>query len=365
MVHGGPEVRGILAVAVVVLATGCAPAEDRQTTDLDVDRAFRAAQDPWAAPAGISFPTGVYGGNDLLREIGGRGARHPGLPGHGAVELEVRAAIAAGWKLVGAECASNRAAVAAVARGTSLDDAMITTLTSDGPEVILTTSVPHHLDGSWPALPAVRLEESCLVGGNAQTPLPDDLPFGPLPGDDAGPSFEDFEPWQRDTISDEERALVDEVLADPLLSAAGVAVSVDYAADYLRTGDNWREALTGDATIASEASSTRESVAEVVKDSGWVLTWARCGDGIATEATVRIPAEGGTVTAHLRSQVPGEVTIFLGLPVPEAPLTYPQVDDVAVLETSQCLGSAPLGTGVVIEGTPVALPSRLHPYLAN
>lgn len=353
--------RVTLALVVVALATGCSPGIDRQTTDLDVDRAFRAAQDPWAAPESLTFPTGVYGGNDLLREIGGRAARYPGTRGHEAIVVEVRAAVTTGWRLVGAECASARQAVAVVARGDSLDDGSITTLTSDGPLVTLGTSVPHHLDGSWPALPAVALDQSCLAGGSAETPLPDDLPFGPLPGEDAEPSLEDFEPWQRDTISDDELALVDEVVADPLLADAGVETSISNTETSLRTGDTWRSAVTGEARLTSPANTTRQSLAEVINDSRWVLTWVKCGDGIATEATVRVPAQGGTVTARLRSQTPGEVTVSLGLLVPEAPLTYAQVEDVPALETSRCLGAASLGAALVVEGTPVALPSRLHP----
>lgn len=363
MVHGGPEVRRALPLAALLVALAACSAPELQTTGVDVDRAFRAAQDPWAAPQSVDFPTQMYGSADPLRDAGSRSVTYSGVGAPEIARIEITAAQESGWTLASVECAEEPRFTIALTRGDAdLDQAALALLSVDKHAADVRLLVPHHGDGSWPQTSAVELAETCIEGGPLNE-APASLPFGLLPGDGASPPLEDFEPWQRDTVSDDERAVVDEVLADPLLAGIDLDDPVEVAEMSLDTGDNWRQGLSTGTTIRSEARTTREAVAEVVNESDWILTWARCDEWSGTQATARIPVARGTVTAFLSSTNPGMVSVSVTLPVPEAPLTYPQVEEVPALRSSRCLGTGDLGPGVTLEGIPVALPRRLHPYL--
>ncbi|MEO5665842.1 MAG: hypothetical protein ABIR39_21445 [Nocardioides sp.] len=348
---------------LALLLAGCSSTStELQTTGVDVERAFNASRDPWAAPTGLTFPSQEYGGANVLRDAGSRSTEYPGLAPAKVARLEIAAALESGWTLASVACAEDPRYTAVLTKGEDLDDSVLAELTVEGPAAGVSLQVPHHLDGSWPSTTPVALDETCLAAGQLNEP-PTDLPFDPYPGDGASPSLDDFDPWQRDSLSDEENALMEQILADPLLAAAGAGINVTELG--LRTGDTWRAALTGGASVEVQAASTRAAVSQVVEDSDWVLTWAACGAGRQTEATLRIPVEGGTITARLTSTRRDTVEVSLGLPVPEAPLTYAQIEDVPALESSRCLGSEPLGSKVLLEGIPVALPNRLHPYLGQ
>lgn len=352
--------RRILPLAVLALAlVGCSSPE-LQTTDLDVERAFNAARDPWAAPETVVFPSQEYGGANVLRDAGSRTTAYPGVAPRKIARLEIDAALAAGWTVASVACADRPLVTAALTKGEDLDDSALAILSVDGPEALVSLHVPHHLDGSWPATTSVSLDETCLSGGAANE-SPTDLPFEPFSGDGASPPLDDFEPWQRDTLNDTEFELVARVAADPFI----VEIGAEVLEPDLRTGDNWRSGVGASAVVKAASDSTRASVTDVLARSGWTGTWVSCGAHLPTSATARLPVEGGTVVARLTSTTPGEVDIDLSIGVPEAPLSWPTVNDVPALADSRCLGTGDLGSGLTLEGVPVAVPDRIHPYLLS
>src|SRR5690606_30432648 len=120
-------------------------------------------------------------------------------------------------------------------------------------------SVPHHLDGSWPEATPVELSETCVAGGTVDAPAPEP-PFDPYPGDGGEPPLEEFEPWQRDELDDEETALREAVMTDPFVSGLGV----DLLDVRLDTGDNRRHSGNVEATVIARGATPRESVVDVI-----------------------------------------------------------------------------------------------------
>lgn len=349
------------ALALTLALAGCSTTStELQTTEVDVERAFTAARDPWAAPSNVVFPSQEYGGANVLRDAGSRSTSYPELGARRIALLEIGAALDHGWTLASLTCLQGPIFIASLTKGDDLDDSSLAVLHVERPEARVSLHVPHHLDGSWPTTTPVTLDDTCLGGGAGNEP-PTDLPFDPYPGDGGSPPLEDFEPWQRDGLSEDESELVARVAADPFVAEVGAEIREPE----LRTGDNWRSGVVTGAVVSASVDSTRASVADVLARSGWTATWVSCGDGMPTTATARLPVDGGTVVARLTSTVPGEVDITITIGVPEAPLSWPSVDDVPALADSQCLGADDLKVGLTLEGVPVAVPDRLHPYLAQ
>lgn len=345
--------------ALALMLVGCSSPE-LQTTSVDVERALEAAQDPWAAPSSVTFPSQEYGGANVLRDAGSRTTSYPGLGARTIAQIEIAAALDAGWTLASVACAEEPRFTAALTKGDDLDQAALATLIVDEPAATVLLEVPHHLDGSWPSTTPTDLDESCLAGGPTNEP-PTDLPFDPYPGDGASPSLDDYEPWQRATLSDAEAELGAQVVADPFLTDLGAELGVPD----LRAGDNWRSGLGTRGVARSRHDSTRASVADALQRSGWTATWVSCGGDLPTSATARLPVEGGTVVARLTSTTPGRVDVRVTIGVPETPLSWPTVDEAPALADSRCLGTGDLGSGLILEGVPVAIPDRLHPFLAG
>lgn len=349
-----------LAASLLALAACSTSSPELQTTGVDVDRAFTAASDPWAAPTSVVFPSQEYGGANVLRDAGSRTTTYPGLGARKIALLEVDAALNAGWTLASVGCEEGPVLTASLTRGKDLDDSALARLSVDGPEAQVSLHVPHHLDGSWPSTTPIDLDQTCLAGGPANEPVAK-LPFEPYPGDDDSPGPDDFEPWQRDRLSGAEAALTAAVGADPFVEKIGAEV----VEPDLRTGDNWRTGLGAAAVVPATGETTRASMADVLARSGWTATWASCGDNLPTSATAVLAIDTATVVARLTSTAPGTVEIDVTMGVPEAPLSWPSVDDVPALTDSQCLGTGDLGTGLTLEGVPVAVPHRIHPYLGQ
>lgn len=347
-----------LAALLLALAACSTSSPELQTTGVDVDRAFTAARDPWAAPTSVVFPSQEYGGANVLRDAGSRTTTYPGLAAAKVARLEIDSALDAGWTLGSVECAESPRFTAALTRGDSLSDSALAVLGVDDGEANVALSVPHHLDGSWPSTTPIDLDQTCLAGGPANEPVAT-LPFEPYPGDDDSPGRDDFEPWQRDRLSGAEAALTAAVGADPFVEEIGAEV----VEPDLRTGDNWRSGLGAGAVVPATGDTTRASMADVLDRSGWTATWVSCGDDLPTAATALLPINTATVVARLTSTTPGTVEIAITVGVPEAPLTWPSVDDVPALTGSRCLGTGAVGPGLTLEGVPVAVPRRIHPYL--
>lgn len=354
---------GVLALAALATAgAGCT----RQETDLasgpvDLARAERAWADPWLAPADAAVPTYVYGTNGSVeRSVGSRTTTYDGSPA-AAVAREVGAAVDGGWTLLTADCRPTRV-VAQVARGDGLDDQVLATVTAEpaggdaAPTATTTVDgvVPHHADGSWPLpAPAAR---TCLDGGSAGAGVPvADLvapPEEPLPGDAAQDGPADVG-WERDEPDADDRALLEDLAADPWAAAVGAEVRLPT----LRTGDNDRAVTPARGTVADDLAGV---VDDMVGGTGaWEPTWAACGGG-AVDARLRLVTDHGTAVARLvQDAATGRRTAWeVTVPVPEGPAADP---DVPALGSSRCLDAPPPADGLRVEGTPVAVPADLQP----
>lgn len=352
-------------IVPLLTAAGCTSPE-LQTTRVDVERTFAAAGDPWAAPTTLSFPSQMYGGSNVLRQAGARETRYPGHGDRQVAQLEVAAARSEGWSLVAATCGDGEPSVSLVlSKGDGLADGALAEVEVRDGEARVVLQVPHHRDGSWPSHPALTPASTCLGGGQVDQP-PVRLPFEPHPGDGAEPSLEDFEPWQRDSLSREERAFREDLMAEPFVAS----LDLDLLDVSLDTGDNWRHDGSGTVSLPGRAATTRASVAaQVAAMPGWQATWASCGRGLPASASLMREVDGTVVTVRLTSSTADEIEVLLGLPIPEVPSLDKYLDDTPALADSRCLAEttreAALPEGLLVEGTPVALPGSLHPYLGG
>lgn len=362
------EVLGAM-VLVPLLAACSSEADEHASTGTDVRRAEDAWRDPWLAPTDLRVPTSAYGSDGYVsRFVGDRSYVAAHAPS-AAVEQEVRAALADGWALVGATCAK-RKVVAQLSRGADLDDAVLgavigTASRRGTSEVQVAGQVPHHADGSWPLLDADPVDPgaTCLAGGSGETPLVE-LPYDPTAG--AGePGRDDFEGWQRDELSDDEQALLDDLATDPWVVATlpDPEQSLTTVGE-LRTGDSDRFGVQASGELPGRARDPRAAVAAVVDTmTGWEATWAACSPGPRGMVDVRLRrvTDAGVATVRLLHDATSSgVRWQLNTPLPEGP-DPSWVAEAPALDGSRCLGGAPLADGVTVEGEPVSLPTHLQP----
>ena len=358
----------MIAAVLLPLAACSDDADDLASTGTDLARAERVWQDPWAAPTELAVPTFGYGSNGhVVRLAGTRETAYTGAPRAAALR-ETRAALAGGWSLYAAIC-SPHTVRAQVVRGDTLDDrALVTVEATRKPGAAFSTVrvvalVPHHADGSWPVdAAATTPRDTCLAGGpqGELATLPDE----PTEGDAAEDGASGVG-WDRDRLTDGDRALVDEVAQDPWLAS----VDADLAPPSLRTGDSRRFGTFASGTVpAAEVGGTGgnqdagQDVAAVVADMrDWELTWASCTTGTAA-ATLRLAGPDGLAVAHLQSSpATGRgVAWTVHLPMPEGPDAN-WVATTPALADSRCLDGSPPPRRLVVEGQPVGVPVRLQP----
>lgn len=342
----------LIAVAACLLA-GCSRGAEGLPTGLDFQRAQTVWSDPWLAPDRALVPEAGWGSPDgyVRREAGTRTTAYRGGTPEAVLSREVAAALARGWVLTGATCTDQHAV--SLARGDGLDSGAtaVAVATREGRalEVVVTGSVPHHLDGSWPA-PGAELDpaDTCLKGG-PDTELVDvslSEPFGEVQDTDGTESE-----WQRDEGGPEQAQLLEAVNEDPWVQEIGLNVgSADLAAD-----DAMRRAPTGRAEV------TGTPLTDLVDGmGGWELTWASCGRGRPTELTARFLTGVGSAVARI-SAVGDRVTVSVALPMPEAPVNE-WVSGVPKLDAdARCLAGPPPGRRIVTEGIPVATVAESQP----
>lgn len=342
-------------LGLLLLGTsGCAQDPAGLPTEVDFERAQRVWSDPWLAPDQALVPGAAWGSPDgwVTREAGIRTTDYRDSQPLVALTREVTSALAEGWRLTGARCDGQPAA--SLVRGEGLETGTVAVARTDdlGPvtRVTVTGSVPHHLDGSWPA-PAdeLTLADSCLSGGDAAGASVDDLDRGPPEDPPDDPARPDSDEWDRESPSADEEALLDAVNADPWIATLGLSISADLSAD-----DALRRAP--DATLTLDGQPLTEVVAAM---SDWELTWMSCGRGRATEATARLVTDAGIAVARLTG-LSRRTEVTVTLPLPEAPAPD-WVAEVPSLADPSCLPGAPRGPRIVLEGIPVATVSVSQP----
>lgn len=360
------------------LLSGCLPNDGRNYSNAtDVSRAQRVWSDPWLANEAPSVAGPSAFGSSFRRGVAGRGYTTQVAP-LTIVTTEVRAAITAGWRLVGAQCDRNEKGSlidvnAQLARGSQLDDWSLATIeaathsdTSVSPstnpaptytQVVVGASVPHHLDTTWPVSPAIELATSCLLQDPAvapATPAPSSTPpvepsIGRPPGDLTDP------PTWPDAADDDLRAAVDALADDPGLTSLGLAVNMPPATE---------ESEARDAAMASSdavpASGGLAGEVPALVSQGWTLTFAACiGPGAPNVAELSRPA--GKRTAVLRlSQIPTasgaspvEARVVVSTP------GYSPKSPAAI--SGPCFESATAPTTFSHRGVPSLGPTRMFP----
>lgn len=362
----GRRAAGLITVAV--LLGGCSlsgEGDELATSELDLERAQRAWQDPWLAPTQATAPTFRYGSDGQVdRSAGSREAGSARTPQR-AARLEIEAAQRLGWELVGARCAAGEM-TAWLARGDTLDDLAVGVVSatrdtaSTQPRTLVTVTglVPHHADGSAPETrPALAVRQTCIGGGGEDgSPLLDDLE--PRAGDDAEAGPEDFEGWQSEELSDDEGALIEAVAADPWLRSVHGRLSEPD----LRTGDNRRSGAVAAGQLPVRGSVAATLARTVRAMDGWDLTWAACTADY-TLAALRLVTPHGVATAHVEAspRIPGQLEWTVRLPAAGTPPSD-WVADAPALDSSRCLDPTTAAQGsLVIEGQPVSVPFRVQP----
>ncbi|MDP3893057.1 hypothetical protein [Nocardioides sp.] len=355
-------------LAGLALLAGCGSPVAEYPTPTDFDRAARVWTDPWLAPDQTRVAGTVYGSTEGVdRRVGTRDT----ADGHGdprrVLHREVVAAIAAGWDLLGADCRAEPAR-AVLGRGSGVADAAAATVEVSRDDaatrVRVTGVVPHHLDGSWPALDdPVSLQDSCLVDGTDGAPPPEVPELGPVLAGDAAVDTDPAGPaeWRRTTLDDAEAALLAAVNDDPWLVSTGSPLPDP---DTLREGDVRRNGPTTAGELTPGPTTPAAAIAAVVATmEGWELTWATCGERRPTEATLRLRTLAGTAVARLRA-TGGAVAWQVRLPVPETPVPD-RVNDVPVLGSSDCLTVGAPDDAVLNEGRPVAVVGESQPVVGR
>ncbi len=348
-----PVLPAVLAAAL--LLGGCSQDARGLPTVADYDRAERAWSDPWLAPSRASVPEAAWGSPDghVRREAGSRTTTYTSGTPQQALDREVEAAEAGGWRLTGLVCGAEP--TAALALGEGLEDGMAATLVArrEGRttvEVTVTGYVPHHLDRSWPAPEAADL--TCPADGGDASPQgiedTEDLVLGgPLDGADDVPE-PDVTAWQQDDLSSTEKALAEAVNGDPWVRRLELVLGGDYAADDARR------------SAPSASTSTPAPLAEVVEDmADWDLTWITCSRGRDTEATARLVTDDGVAVARLTG-LRRRTEVTVRLPLPEAPPPA-WVADVPVLDDPPCLDDPVPGPAITVAGVPVTSVAESQP----
>lgn len=374
--------RGLTTIAMGGLAagllSGCVPNDGRNYSNAtDVARSQRAWSDPWLATEGPSVAGPSASGSTITRDVAGRGYQTHVAP-LAIVTTEVRAALATGWRLVGAQCERNEQGIlidvsAQLARGSHLDDWTLakvkgsprngeTPTTSSGSpdtytQVTVGASVPHHLDTTWPDPPALELSTSCLVQDpttTSATPGPSSTPpveptTGRLPGDRTDPPE-----WSSEADGDL-RAAVDATASDPGLKSLGLSVAMPASSE----GSEARDAAKASAGDIDAAGGLVGSVRSLTSQ-GWTVTYAACiGPGAPNIAELSRPA--GKRTAVLRlSQVPSaagdspvDATVVVSTPG-YGPAIPPAVTDLCFADTTP-------PTAFSHRGIPSQSPMRMFP----
>ncbi|MDT9592069.1 hypothetical protein RDV89_03270 [Nocardioides zeae] len=333
----------------------------------DLRRAAAAWTDPWLAPTEATTAGPTSGPDGLVRTVASRTTGHG--PGAEALVVEVREAVTAGWTLHAVDCA---AGTAYLVHGDpeDLDDLRVATVEVTGGGALVTGSVPHHRDGSWPDPgPPLDPADTCRGGGAGDGPP--DLGGAAFDGDVARGSADPEQPRWDDDVADATRERVAAVAADPWVATLP-ELAVPDAGD-----DDWRRdapATGGRLDAAGPDGAAR--LAKAVDDAlatgdGWEVTYARCvpGDpGAPAAATLRRaePLAVATLSAAGGDgEAVGGVDVALRL-LPqgwEAGEGY--ADDVAALpalaaaDVAACAG----GSSPVVAGTPAVLPVQVWPSL--
>ncbi|MFC7488327.1 hypothetical protein ACOCJ7_09490 [Knoellia sp. CPCC 206453] len=373
--------RGLPMIAIGGLAagllSGCVPNDGRNYSNAtDVSRAHRVWSDPWLANEAPSVAGPSAFGSSFKRGVAGRGYTTPVAPLTIAT-TEVRAAITAGWRLVGAQCDRNEKGSlidvnAQLARGSQLDDWSLATIeaathsdasgsppTNPAPtytQVSVGALVPHHLDTAWPDAPAMELEASCLLQDPSTTPAspgPSSTPpveptIGRLSGDRTDPPT-----WSDDAEGDL-RAGVDALTNDQGLKSLGLVVAMPAAHE----DSEARDAAMGSAKDVAATGGLASSVSSLGAQ-GWTLTYAACiGPGAPNVAELSRPA--GKRTAVLRlSQVaaPAESSVDATVVVSTPGYSPPTPAGI----TGSCFDSTTAPTTFSHKGVPSLGPTRMFP----
>ncbi|WP_353950425.1 hypothetical protein V6K52_12370 [Knoellia sp. S7-12] len=365
----------------VGLLSGCTPKDGRTYPNAsDVTRAQQVWADPWLATAGATVAGPDGSAPNVERSITGR-AYQTQVPPRAVAITEVRAAIAAGWRLLGAQCGADTpgdpgSASAQLARGSRLDDWSLANVASsrrsanvaptptagipaidDYTQVTVGASVPHHLDTAWPDPPTIELEASCLVDGpttTSSTPGPSSTPLveptiGRLEGERVDP------PTWSDGAEGDLRAAVDTLADDSGLKSLGLSLAMPAASE----DSEARDAAMASATDVAASGGLADSVSSLTAE-GWTLTYAGCiGPGAPNIAELARPA--GKRTAVLRlSQVaattdasPVEAKVVVSTP------GYSPKTPGAI--TNPCFTDATPPTAFSHRGVPSLGPTRMFP----
>ncbi len=290
--------RAVLAGGVVAgtLLGGCTQEDGRAyPTDVDIQRATRMWTDPWVAPTASTTarPQGPAPG--VSRVVAGR--RYTTTADARAVVAgEVEAALSDGWSLTGALCEDDTrgfpgAVTAYLSRGgDDLDRAAAARVSAaatsgagtaspsaDGArpiEVVVSASVPHHLDTTWPTTPAVRPEQTCLGSGTSGA-APTQLPVSPMTGADGPGSATDLLPWPEGGMPSRLTAAIADAGRDEMLTSLGIGIATPDWTD----GTDPRVLPTGAGSPRRGPASMLAGLVSDAEDAGWTLTYAACLGG--------------------------------------------------------------------------------------
>jgi hypothetical protein len=301
--HRRTRLAGLLAVGLlaveglagcVVATTPAAAAKGAWFGNAtDLARAQRAWADPWAAPT----RTRVAGFADkqsgaLVREVGARAAGYPqGASAQDILLPEVRAAMAAGWRLVFAQCTvgSGSQPGVSLARGARIDDAMLATLEvsydfdARRQNLTVTVAVPHHLDTTWSQAREIPLASTCLANpGSAASAAIERPPF--------------FGPWGVEPVASAPEPTWPQASPPPDLTAAVATAARDpwlVAAQAVPTTPVWtgtetdgvRAMATSGAGVPTDTAPAAQVTAATA--AGWILTYAACDGGRPVRAELR------------------------------------------------------------------------------
>ncbi len=309
-----------LSVVLVALSlVGCSDPDGRYLTNaVDIERATRIWNDPWAAPDTTIAATGEPDRRRLLRVVANRAHRTSAAP-KDAVLGEIRAAQAVGWELTGVSCAARGVGVdASLKRSGNLDQAATAwvIVNAEEPGVVpratpsdavepnapdpysplltvkVGVEVPHHLDREWPDPPAVAVEDTCLadaVPGVEAQPDPGDMPLlagGRMPGKATKPTHAE------QNLPDSLLEAFDVATADLVLIRLGLTLDPDPIAYYSPQGVSPPQVTVATTLVDTVGQATAE---------GWSLTYTGCwASGMTVAELHRDLTSGYTVALRLQ-----------------------------------------------------------------